>query len=198
MNRARSLLWSAVAACLFLHAASTYSQETGGMLHDGGIPHQPNFLGKNICIGIDTSAVRSEFHSPTIVTSMLFGTQHATHRLVFDSENVIEIAEDLVPRNACEGLPIDNAVWSDKKVAHFCLTSWDKDLYVKVDLGAKLLSKRSGSDVLSTLYGIGPCKVGDIAPDERVGYFYGEIVKVGSMPIRLGKENQKRKYGTGE
>ncbi len=158
-----------------------HSQDRADVLDVDGVPHQPNFLGKNICLGIEANR---NIRRPVIISSTTLSSQRATHRLIFDNSNEIDITEDIVSEKQCEGLPIDKVRWSDSGRALFCMKSWENGKFVKVSFKTNFsLENHDNKLILMSIYSIGPCQIGDVSSGERAGLFYGEALKVGSMPV---------------
>jgi hypothetical protein len=169
------------------YAQSIPSQSPPVESHWGYIPHGPNFLGKNACFGIEPMIIDEKNKplqriQPTITTSTLLGEQKATHEIAFGNKKII-VTEDVVDAKSCEGLPMNWGVISDSTgKGEFCTSSWTEDIYMKFNIQALDNDRR----LLSTLYAVGPCQFDDVPPNKRVGYGYGAVLKVSSMPMRIG------------
>jgi hypothetical protein len=154
-----------------------------GSFHAENVPHQPNLLGKNICIGLDTGMLRPDWKTPNVISSSVFGSQASTHRIIFDGSDELDISELLANKDMCNGYSVNEPRWNANHRAKFCLKSWDQEKFVLISMEIKSASNSDSNNIASSLYSIGSCKIGDAAADKRVGYFYGESLKVDSLPM---------------
>jgi hypothetical protein len=160
---------------------SSPSQSAG--MHLEAIPHQPNFLGVNICIGVEAADGATK-NFPVISTSRKLGSQQAKHRLQFAGGDEVDISEDLVDEAGCNGLSVDDPRWKKNGTGLFCVKSWTKGKFVKVSMEAKPASHSNLALLENKIYAVGPCQIGSIDPVARQTYGYGEALQVGPIPVR--------------
>lgn len=150
-----------------------------GALHAEDIPHLPNFLGKNICLGIEAPATRPGWAHPEIHVKTKLGSDSAYYEIIFSKRSAISVWENVVSRKACAHLPVNKVAWHADGHADFCMAMWDvADKYVRVRFKTKSSGKKDHRDLMSSLYSVGSCKLGSD------GYYqYGDVLKVGSSHI---------------
>jgi hypothetical protein len=143
---------------------------------EGGV-HQPNVVGRNICFGVQ--APRG-LRAPLLNSSRYFESEKVTHEIVLEGVGQIIIDEDIVDTDQCRNLPTNSATWNADGTAAFCLASWDKGRFIKVGFRASVENEANRATLMSVLYAISACKVGD-HPDTPS---YGDTLKVGrGIPI---------------
>jgi len=149
------------------------------------LPHAPNFVGRNMCLGIERPAPRGSQSAPILRTTWTQGTEKAEHEIVISSTDSIVVTEDLVDAEACRGLPLNTARWARNGTAEFCLSAWDKGKYVKVRLRASYVLSADKRSTLATLYAVGACKLGE-SPNAPS---YGDVLKKDNgIPVFLPDE----------
>ncbi len=136
--------------------------------------HLPNFVGRNVCFGVQGAPTRPDWSAPFIETRRKLDTEEATHDIVFDDYDRIHIEEMLVDQTRCQGEPLGSAVWNQAGTAEFCLASWDKGKFVRITLQATYRSASYQKSVQAGIYAVGVCKLGD-HPDTPE---YGDVLKM--------------------
>jgi hypothetical protein len=140
------------------------------------IPHLPNFIGRNICIGIEGTPVRPDWSTPVIKTVQKLGSEAADYDIAFDGSNHIQIGEEYVEQDRCAGLPLNSAMWDKYGKASFCLSSWEKNKYIHVTFAALFKDKSAQRNLQDSIYSIAACQFGG-----HVGLpEYGEVLKMDS------------------
>ena len=139
-----------------------------------GAPHAPNFVGRNICLGIQAEPKAS----PIVEVTHKLGSNETVYKILSASGSRLSVEESIVDKAVCNGLPINTAQWNGRGEANFCLSAWDAGKYIRV----KFLAPHASVVDLSSLYAIAACKLGD-HPDEPQ---YGDILKIDrGIPVLL-------------
>jgi hypothetical protein len=168
--------WCGAAAAVFALIASGASI---GRVVSESIPHQPNFLGKYICLGIEAPADKRDWQAPEIRSSIKIGSDGSQHEIVFGRRDRISINEWSVPKESCAGLPIGVAKWGNTPYTEFCLKSWRGDHMIKVSFHEEHSSSANEHYLKGSIYAVGACVIGT---GDRF-FQYGEMLKVESIPV---------------
>lgn len=152
---------------------------SNGQVVSENIPHQPNFLGKNICLGIEAPADKYQWRSPQIRSVTKLDTDQSEHDIIFDEKNRILVTENLVAKANCDGLPTDIARWGKSEKMEFCLKPWSGNRFIKVSISEQHSDPGNEFYIKRSIYAVGACKIGDGGSF----YQYGEILKVETIHV---------------
>ena len=176
--RKKALFLSVAAMTLFVTVIQAKQAKVHSRFVSESIPHLPNFLGNNICLGIDVPSDQKKWDQTRIFTSSDLLRNTATHRIVLDRGDEISVEESLVGEKDCVGLPLNVAQWTSPTSANFCLKSWKENRFIKVKFSANY-QKDNREAISQVLYAIGPC---DLGTGDH--YQYGDVLKVDSIHVQ--------------
>lgn len=190
MKNSILIVW--LATVLAIIPGRVKGAQDGGGIHienDESIPHQPNYLGKFICLGIGSLRQAAD-ENPVAIKRELIGSNKSVHDFIFEGAGAIRVVEELVPKQSCAALPLDESRWGDNFRAKFCLSDWRQDSFIRIEMVTTARDNATKRRLATALYSVGPCQIGSSARQDRMGYFYGEPLKVGSLPMLLPKAEE--------
>jgi hypothetical protein len=145
------------------------------------IPHLPNFIGKNICLGIEAPYNRPDWKSPLITASQHLNGDSIEYRIEFDHSSSIYVTTDLVDEKSCTNLPVDDPRWDRTRHAKFCLRSLDNQDYVRVGFREEYASETDAADLIRSIYSVSAC----IFEPPGANFQYGYSLRMNSIPVQM-------------